>query len=47
VVVLRPSETSLELGLFAGWSGCDTVGGLFACTVTMTRDRTLVATFSQ
>jgi hypothetical protein len=47
VVVVRPSDTSIELGLFDGWSGCDSVGGLFACSVTMTNHRTVVAAFSQ
>jgi hypothetical protein len=45
--VVRPSDTSIELGLFDGWSGCDSVGGLFACSVTMTNNRTVVAAFSQ
>ena len=47
VVVVRPSDTSIELGLFGGWSGCDSVAGLFACTVTLTSDRAVTATFSR
>jgi hypothetical protein len=47
VVVIRPSDTSVELGLFAGWTGCDSIGGLFACTVTLTGDRTVTATFAR
>jgi PKD repeat protein len=46
-VVVRPSDTSLELGLFSGWSGCDSIGPLFACTVTLTGDRTVTATFAR
>jgi alpha-tubulin suppressor-like RCC1 family protein len=48
VVVLRPDSLSLELGRFTGWSsGCDAIGPPFACTVTMTSDRSVGATFSQ
>jgi hypothetical protein len=47
-VVVRPSGTSIELGLFGNWLGCDAVGGfLFECTVTMTGHRTVTATFVQ
>jgi hypothetical protein len=45
--VTRPDGTSLELGLFGSWAGCDTVGGLFACTVSMTGARTVTGTFSR
>jgi alpha-tubulin suppressor-like RCC1 family protein len=47
VVVVRPDDSSIELGRFGGWSGCDSVGVLFACTVTLTGDRTVTAVFSQ
>jgi hypothetical protein len=46
VVVVRPDSSSIELGRFGGWSGCDSVGALFTCTVTPA-DRTIVATFLQ
>jgi len=45
VVVVRPSDSSLETGLFANWLGCDTVGLMFQCAVLMTGDRTVTATF--
>jgi hypothetical protein len=44
-VTVRPSDTSIELGLFGGWAGCDALGGLAACTVTLTGSRTVTATF--
>jgi alpha-tubulin suppressor-like RCC1 family protein len=44
-VTVRPSDTSIELNLFGSWAGCDGVGGLFACTVTLTADRTVTASF--
>jgi alpha-tubulin suppressor-like RCC1 family protein len=44
-VSVRPSDTSLELALFGAWAGCDAVGGLATCTVTLTGDRTVTATF--
>ena len=47
VVMVRPDNSSIELGRFGGWSGCDSVGALFACTVTLTGDRTVTAMFSQ
>ena len=47
VVGVRPDNSSIELGRFTGWSGCDSVGTLFACSVTLTGNRTVVATFSQ
>ncbi len=45
VVVVRPSDSSLETGLFGNWLGCDTVGVLFQCAVVMTGNRTVTATF--
>jgi hypothetical protein len=47
VVSVGPTSSDLELGRFAGWAGCDTVGTLAACTVTLTGDRTVTATFSR
>jgi uncharacterized repeat protein (TIGR02543 family) len=44
-VVLRPDDTSIELGRFSNWLGCDVVGELFACTVNMTSNRTVTAMF--
>jgi hypothetical protein len=44
-VSVRPSDTSIELGLFGSWVGCDAVGGLLTCTVTLTFSRTVTATF--
>jgi uncharacterized repeat protein (TIGR02543 family) len=44
-VTVRPSDTSIELGLFGSWAGCDAVGGLAACTVTLTGNHTVTATF--
>jgi uncharacterized repeat protein (TIGR02543 family) len=44
-VVVRPSDTSLETGAFGSWTGCDSVAGPAQCTVTMTGDRTVTATF--
>jgi uncharacterized repeat protein (TIGR02543 family) len=44
-VTVRPSDTSIELGLFGSWAGCDAVGGLAACTVTLSGNRTVTATF--
>jgi hypothetical protein len=44
-VVLRPDDSSIELNRFAGWVGCDSVGALFACSVTMNANRTVSATF--
>ncbi len=43
VVVVRPSDSSLELGLFENWLGCDTVGVLFQCAVLMTGERTVTS----
>jgi alpha-tubulin suppressor-like RCC1 family protein len=45
MVVVRPSDSSIELGLFPIWTGCDAVGALFACTVTLTGNRTVTASF--
>jgi alpha-tubulin suppressor-like RCC1 family protein/PKD repeat protein len=45
IVTVRPSDTSIELALFGSWAGCDSVGGLAACTVTLTGSRTVAATF--
>lgn len=45
-VVLRPDDWAIENNRFGGWTGCDSVGALFACTVTLTSDRTLTATFT-
>lgn len=47
VVILGPDSSSLELGRFTGWVGCDSLGPLFACTVTMTDHRTVLGSFSQ
>jgi hypothetical protein len=44
-VVARPSDTSIELGLFGSWIGCDAVGGLAACTVTLNSSRVVTGTF--
>jgi hypothetical protein len=44
-VVVRPSDSAIELGLFPTWTGCDGVGALFACTVTLSSDRTVTASF--
>jgi hypothetical protein len=46
-VILRPDDSSLELGRFTGWTGCDSVGALSACTVTLTANRSVTASFSQ
>jgi uncharacterized repeat protein (TIGR02543 family) len=46
-VVVRPNDTSIELNLFGSWTGCDAVGGLFACTVTLNGSRTVTATFAR
>ena len=45
VVVIRPDDWAIENNRFDGWSGCDSVGALFACTVTLTNHRTIAATF--
>jgi hypothetical protein len=47
VVVVGPTNTSVELALFSGWSGCDAIGPLFTCFVTLTGDRTVTATFGR
>jgi alpha-tubulin suppressor-like RCC1 family protein len=44
-VTVRANDTSIELNLFGAWSGCDSVGGLAACTVTLSESRTVTATF--
>jgi hypothetical protein len=44
-LLIRPDDLSLENNLFLNWSGCDAVGTLFACSVTLTGNRTIVATF--
>jgi uncharacterized repeat protein (TIGR02543 family) len=44
-VTVRPTDSSLELNLFGSWAGCDVVAGLSACTVTLTGNRTVTATF--
>jgi hypothetical protein len=44
VVQVRPSNTTLELLLFDHWTGCDSIGPLGACTVTLTGDRTVTMT---
>lgn len=45
-VVLRPNSAIFELGLSASWSGCDSIGFGFTCTVTMMGDRTVTLTIS-
>jgi alpha-tubulin suppressor-like RCC1 family protein len=44
VVQIRPSNSTLELLLFDHWTGCDSVGPLATCTVTLTSDRTVTMT---
>ena len=43
-LVLQPDSATLENDRFAGWSGCDSVGVLFTCSVTLTGHRQLTAT---
>jgi hypothetical protein len=45
VVVIRPDDGAIENNRFDSWSGCDSVGALFACSVTLTNHRTITATF--
>jgi hypothetical protein len=45
LLLIRPDDWTIENNRFDGWSGCDLVGSLFTCTVTMTSNRTIVATF--
>jgi hypothetical protein len=44
VVQIRPSNSTLELLLFDHWTGCDSVGALATCTVTLTGTRTVTMT---
>jgi hypothetical protein len=44
VVQVRPSNSVIELGKFGGWVGCDAVGALATCTVTLNGDRTVTLT---
>jgi hypothetical protein len=47
VVIVRPSDSSLETLAFGTWLGCDTVGPQFQCAVAMTGDRTVTATVNR
>jgi uncharacterized repeat protein (TIGR02543 family) len=44
VVQVRPSNSVIELGKFGGWVGCDAVGALATCSVTLNGDRTVTLT---
>ena len=44
LVIVRPDDLTLEQNRMENWTGCNSVGALFACTVRMTADRTITAT---
>lgn len=46
VVAVRATDSSIEQRPFGSWQGCDTVGALFQCTVTLTGNHTVTATLS-